>query len=105
MGKSAPSVPLPPPAPPPPPTAPVEAVDEPIGSSGEGTSTEDLIDEANEKERILPASVIDTETAGRKEERKAAARKGRKKTQVTGPQGLLTPAPVKKRGLLGTDEE
>jgi hypothetical protein len=50
----------------------------------------------------MPASVIDTETAGRKEERRIASRQGRRATQVTGPQGLLTPAPVKKRGLLGS---
>jgi len=58
--------------------------------------------ETTPQRRTLPASVIDTETAGRKEERRIAAREGRRKTQVTGPQGLLTPAPVRKRGLLGS---
>ena len=55
-----------------------------------------------QKERSLPASVIDTQTAGRKEEKRIAGMQGRKKTRVTGPQGLLTPAPVKKRSLMSS---
>ena len=114
MGKSAPTPSLPPP-PPPPPTTPVRAV----GDSGDRTPTEVLAEreEAREavvtssdtestpkpqRERIMPASVIDTETAGRKTEREVAARKGRKATRKTGPQGLLSPAPVAKRGLMGS---
>jgi len=115
MGKAAPQpqAPLPPPAPPPPPTTPVQAV----GDTEDRTPTEVLAEREEaqqavvtspdtvttpQRERSMPASVIDTETAGRKEERRIASRQGRRSTQVTGPQGLLTPAPVKKRGLLGS---
>ena len=58
---------------------------------------------ATPQERVLPASVIDTETAGRKEEKKQAKKQGRKKTMVTGPQGLLSPAQIKKKGLLSSE--
>jgi len=51
---------------------------------------------------VVPASVIDTPTAGRQAEIDAARGGGRRGTMVTGPQGLLVEADVKKRGLLGT---
>ena len=111
MGKSAPQAALPPPAPIPPQT-PVQVVGDNVGDR---TPTEVLAEREREKQavvtspdteptpsRILPVSLVDTETAGRKEERRIAGQGGRKKTRVTGPQGLLTQAPVKKRGLLGT---
>jgi len=114
MGKSAPTPSLPP-VPPVPPTTPVE----PVGSTGDRTPTEVLAEREKEseavvtssdtvstpqRERIMPASVIDTETAGRKAEREVASKKGRRSTRKTrgGAQGLLSPAPVVKRGLMGS---
>ncbi len=114
MGKSAPQAPLPPPAPPPPPTTPVQAV----GGDEDRTPTDVLAEREEERQavvdspdtdptpqgrRILPASVIDTETAGRKEERRLAGQRGRRSTQVTGPRGLLSPAQIKKKGLLSSE--
>ena len=113
MGKSAPQAPLPPPAPPPPPTTPVR----PVGDDEDRTPTEVLAEREEERQavvdspdtdptpqggRTLPSSVIDTETAGRKEERRLAGQRGRRSTQATGPRGLLSPAPVSRRGLLGS---
>lgn len=112
MGKQAPPAPMPAPPPPPPPTTPVRA----IGGDGGGTPTEVLAKREQEKqavvaspdtettpqrEAIYPASVMDTETAGRKEERRIAGKRGRRATRATGPKGLLAPAPVKKPGLTG----
>ena len=113
MCKSAPSpAPLPPP-PPPPPTTPVRAV----GDTGDQTPTEVLAERDEQRQavvtspdtvptpqtaRAMPASVIDTETEGRKTERELAKRQGRRQTRKTGPQGLLSPAPVSKRGLIGS---
>ena len=106
------------PVPPPPPQTPVRSSGDAVGSEEAKTPTEELARREQEKqavvtspdteptpqipaEPIYPASVLDTETPGRKEERRLAGRKGRRATRATGPKGLLTPAPVKKRGLLG----
>ncbi len=112
MGKSSPS-PAPPPPPPPPPTTPVRAV----GDRDDRTPTEVIAERDEQRQavvtspdttptpqpvRVMPASVIDTETEGRKTERDLAKRKGRRETRKTGPQGLLSPAPVSKRGLIGS---
>lgn len=112
MGKSAPS-PAPPPPPPVPPQTPVRAV----GDTGDQTPTEVLAERDEQRQavvtspdtvptpqtaRAMPASVIDTETEGRKTERELAKRQGRRQTRKTGPQGLLSPAPVSKRGLIGS---
>ncbi|MAH46167.1 hypothetical protein CMI37_10065 [Candidatus Pacearchaeota archaeon] len=108
MGKSAPApqpAPLPP-VPPPPPPAPVQAVGSAVSdvasdvASG-GKSTEELIRGA----KTVPATPLDTATAGREEEMAQARKKGRKSTKKTGPTGLLTQAPVYKKGLLGPQEE
>ena len=111
MGKSAPS-PAPPPPPPVPPQTPVRAV----GDTDDKTPTEVLAERDEQRQavvtspdtqetpqtRTMPASVIDTETEGRKTERELAKRQGRRQTRKTGPQGLLSPAPVSKRGLIGS---
>lgn len=117
MGKQAPAAPMPPPVAAPPPTT---AVRGPVrGTDEDQTPTEVVAQRSEEKqavvtspdteptpqpkkERSLPASVIDTQTAGRKEEKRIAGMKGRRKTRVTGPRGLLTPAPVKKRSLMSS---
>jgi hypothetical protein len=96
MGKSAPQPAPLPPVPPPPPPAPVQAV----GETG-GTSTAELIQGA----KAVPTTPLDTATAGREEEMAQARKKGRKATKKTGPRGLLSPAQVKKKGLLGDDDD
>lgn len=110
MGKQTPQAPLPPPVPPPPPPTPVQ----PVGGTGDMTPTEELARREAEQqavvyspdtlttpnEPVMPASVMDTETAGRELERDQARKKGRRQTQVTGATGLLAPAKIKKRSLL-----
>ena len=108
MGKAAPQAAMPPPVPAPPPTTAVRGADE------DRTPTEVMVEREEAKEAVvtspdtapqktsLPASVIDTETAGRKEEKRIAGMKGRRSTRATGPRGLLEPAKTSKRGLMGS---
>jgi hypothetical protein len=55
--------------------------------------------------KAVPTTPLDTATAGREEVMLQARKKGRKSTRKTGPTGLLGPAQVYKKGLLGRKEE
>ena len=120
MGKSQPApAPAPAPVPAPPPVTPVA----PLPSSGATqaqtqTPTEVLQQQQEEQQAVVPAppepttigpagetitpasTYLDNEDAGRKKERELAKRRGRPTTNVTGPQGLLSDAPIKKKKLL-----
>tara|TARA_R110002020_G_scaffold93973_11_gene226570 strand:+ start:156 stop:482 length:327 start_codon:yes stop_codon:yes gene_type:complete len=107
MGKrSQAPAPAPAPVPAPPPVTPAKAYGEPAGTQ---TPTEVLKQREEEKQAVIPAppepvrpksTYLDNEDAARQKERELAGKSGRRKTRKTGPQGLLDPALVKKKGLM-----
>ena len=106
MGKRSAAPPPPAPVPAPPPVTPARAYGEPAGTQ---TPTEVLKRRAEEKQAVVQAppepvrpksTYLDSEDAARKKERELAGKSGRRKTRKTGPQGLLDPALVKKKGLM-----
>ena len=105
MGKRS-QAPAPAPVPAPPPVTPAKADGEPAGTQ---TPTEVLKQREEEKQAVIPAppepvrpksTYLDNEDAARQKERELAGKSGRRKTRKTGPQGLLDPALVKKKGLM-----
>ena len=106
MGKRSAAPPPPAPVPAPPPVTPARAYGEPAGTQ---TPTEVLKRREEEKQAVVQAppepvrpksTYLDSEDAARKKERELAGKSGRRKTRKTGPQGLLDPALVKKKGLM-----
>ena len=106
MGKRSAAPPPPAPVPAPPPVTPARAYGEPAGTQ---TPTEVLKQREEEKQAVIPAppepvrpksTYLDNEDAARQKERELAGKSGRRKTRKTGPQGLLDPALVKKKGLM-----